>query len=46
MEDIQLIEDSKVDEITPTITRQANHEDEDLDMNPEESGQQVKDNDE
>ena len=27
MEDIQLVEDSEVDEITPTITRQANHED-------------------
>ena len=46
MEDIQLVEDSAVDEATPTITRQADHEDEDLDVNPEESEEQAKDNDE
>ena len=39
MEDIQLVEDSEIDEIKPTITRQADHEDKDLNMNPEESEQ-------
>ena len=37
MEDIQLIKDFEVNEITPTITCQADYEYEDLDMNPEES---------
>ena len=46
MEDIQLVEDSEVDETTSTITRQADHEDEDLDVNPEDSEDQAKDNDE
>ena len=46
IEDIQLVEDSEVDKITPTITRQSDHEDEELDMNPEKSEQQAKDNDE
>lgn len=45
IEDIQLVEDVKVDKPTPTITRQANHEDEDLDENLEESEQQAKDKD-
>ncbi len=45
MEDIQLVEDVEVDKPTPTITRQADHEDEDLDKNLEESEQQAKDKD-
>ena len=46
MEDIQLVEDSEVDETTTTITRQADHEDENLDVNPEESEELAKENDE
>ena len=45
MEDIQLVEDSEVDKTTASRIRQANHEDEDLDINPEESKEQAKDND-
>ena len=45
MKDIQLVEDIKADESTPIITRQADHEDENLDKNLEESEQQAKDKD-
>lgn len=37
MEVIQFVEDSEVDKITPIITRQADYEDEDLDVNYEKS---------
>ena len=46
IEDIQLVQDFEIDEITPIITCQADHEDEDHNMNLEESKQQAKDNDE
>ena len=36
IEDIQLIENAKVDKPTPTVTRQTDHEDKDLDENLEE----------
>ena len=45
MEDIQLVEDAKIDKPTPTITRQADHEDEDFDENFEKSERQAKDKD-
>lgn len=37
MEDIQLIKDAKIDKLTPTVTRQANHEDENFDENLQKS---------
>lgn len=37
MKDIQFIEDNEVEDKITTITRQANDEDEDLDLNLEES---------
>ena len=37
MEDIQLVENFEVNKTIPTITRQADYEQEDLDMNLEES---------
>ena len=46
IKDIQLVENSEVDETTSTIIRQADHEDEDQNVNFEESEEQAKDNDE
>ena len=46
MENIQLVVDSKVDKTTLTITHQADHENEDLDINPEELEKQAKYNNE
>ncbi len=43
MEDIQLIKDVEVHEPIPTITRQADHKDENLDKNHKKSKQQFKD---
>ena len=37
MEDIQLVKDVEVDQPTPTVTCQADYEDEDLDENLKES---------
>lgn len=46
IKNIQLIEDFQVDEITTTITHQADDEDEDLDVNPEKLEKQAKKNNE
>lgn len=46
MEDIQLVKDSQVSKRIPTIIRQANHKDEDFDVNSKESEQQAKNNNE
>lgn len=43
MKNIQLVEDAKVDKPTPTIRRQADYKDENLEENLEESEQQAKD---